>query len=247
MAVFAFVQVRMSSSRLPGKVLKPICGKPMLEQLLLRLKLSQAIDDIVVLTSTDRSDDCIEEFCRIIGQACFRGDLDNVLDRFYQASLVYEPDHIVRITGDCPLIDWGVVDHVVRQHTSSDCDYTSNTLTPTYPDGLDVEVFTQDCLKKMHIDAKKDIEKEHVTYYCYQHPDEFKVQNVSNPLGDFSNERWTVDTEEDFSLVTKIFENLYPKKPQFTFDDIVQMIKNNHAVFSINRHLKRNEGLNKGE
>jgi len=243
MKVLIFLQARTNSSRLPGKVMLDLLGEPMLIRQVERLKNSTSIDGIVVLTSNSASDDELFSVCRDYGVECFRGSLNNVLERFYQAYQVYKPDHIVRITGDCPLIDWTVLDEVVDQHLMNSNDYTSNTLIPTYPDGLDVEVFTKNCLMKMYGAATTNTEKEHVTYYSYSHKDEFKLQNIINPKGDRSGSRWTVDNPEDFLLVKEIYTSIYPNNDKFLSDDIDVYLDKNKSIKYLNHHLKRNEGL----
>lgn len=245
MKVYAFLQARVSSSRLPGKVLKDICGKPMILQQINRLRKCKKIDQIVVLTSSDESDDILYDLCDRNKIKCFRGSLNNVLERFVLACDEYKSECIVRITGDCPLLDWNVVDAVISEHLIGRYDYTSNTLTPTYPDGLDVEVFSQDCLLKMHTLATKPEEKEHVTMFCYTHSNDFKLHNVINIQGDLSDFRWTVDTQEDFEFVTKIYEALYPVNHYFDSQDILEFIIKNKDILSLNSNSKRNEGLYK--
>lgn len=241
----AFIQARMSSTRLPNKVLREILGESILNHLVSRLKNSKTIDKIVVLTSQEASDDAIEVECSQYGYECFRGSLNNVLERFYLASKIYDPKNIVRITADCPLLDWNIVDDIVTKHLEFNADYTSNTIKPTYPDGLDVEVFSLDCLHRMYHKAHKDIEKEHVTYYCYTHPDEFEIKNVENPLGDMSNYRWTVDTEEDFLLVSLVYKNLYTENKKFLSSDIYDLFNRKKDLLKLNNQYERNEGLMK--
>ena len=242
MKIYAFLQARMSSSRLPGKVLKEICNQYMLIQQIARLKQAKLINEIIVLTSTDPSDDILYEVCVKESINCYRGSLNNVLARYFEASEKFKPDHIVRITGDCPLLDWNIVDLVIGEHLNNGCDYTSNTLTPTFPDGLDVEVFTKDCLNRMFNKATTQLEKEHVTYYCYTHKEEFSLHNVVNDK-DQSAFRWTVDSIEDFNFVEQIYNSLYPTKNLFTSEDISKFLLENPNIMDINHHTSRNEGL----
>jgi len=163
--ILAILQARVSSTRLPGKVLKPILGMPMLLRQIERVKQAKLIEQLLVATSDDKSDDPIEQLCRENDIACFRGSLDDVLDRFYQAAKPYQPDHIVRLTGDCPLIDPQLIDEVVVFCLSGDYDYVSNAFEPTYPDGLDVEVFRFPCLQQAWEEAELPSEREHVTLF----------------------------------------------------------------------------------
>jgi len=146
--ILAILQARTSSSRLPGKVLKPILGKPMLLLQIERVRRARKIDKLVVATSNDPSDDGIEALCKQHGIDCFRGSLNDVLDRFYRAALTYNPEHIVRLTGDCPLIDPELVDSIIDMHLEGNYDYTSNAIQMTFPDGLDVEILTIKVLKE---------------------------------------------------------------------------------------------------
>lgn len=243
MKVIAFVQARMSSSRLPGKVLKKIIEKPMLDHLISRLSYSKLIDEVVVVTSDDDSDDAIENLCCELKIKFFRGSLDNVLERFYLASKAYSADHIVRITGDCPLLDSEIVDYIISEHLKSNCNYTSNTINPSYPDGQDVEVFDVATLEKMYIQAESKIDQEHVTFYCYTHPDLFKLNNIKNPRGDFSTYRWTVDNDVDFLFVEKIYEELYQNNKEFNSLDIYKLLDKKPYLSEINKGIVRNEGL----
>ena len=161
----AFIQVRMSSSRFPKKVLQELSGVSMIEFMYDRVQKSELIDQAIFVTSTDLSDDEIVELCKKKNIPYFRGDLQDVLDRFYQASLKYPSRNIVRLTGDCPLIDPKLIDEVLSLHENDNNDYTSNINPPTYPDGFDTEVMTSESLKKMWEVAKTPNDREHVTYY----------------------------------------------------------------------------------
>ncbi len=245
MKIVAFIQARMSSSRLPGKVLKDLFGEPMIFRQIDRLKKSKLLTDIVVVTSLDRSDDILVEECMRRGVQIFRGSLDNVLDRFYQAQQLYVSDYCVRITADCPLLDWDVVDLVVARHVENIVDYTSNTLKPTFPDGLDVEVFSPNLIEKIMSEITTDIEKEHVTYYCHTHQDEFTLLNVNNPNGDQSYYRWTVDNFEDYEFVCAVYRGLYEVNPDFNSKDIMDYLGENEEIYIINKHQIRNGALKK--
>lgn len=239
--VLAILQARCSSSRLPQKVLKDILGKPMLLHQIDRINKSKLIDKLVVATSNDISDDIMEK--RLTGSNIdvFRGSLDDVLDRYYQCALKYNPDYIVRITGDCPLIDWNIIDMVVKKHINEGNDYTSNALEPTYPDGLDVEVMNFTVLKKAWVNAKLPSEREHVTPYIYKNRNLFKIGCFKN-IENLSELRWTVDELEDFKFVKTIYELLYNDNKYFTIDDILKVLKENPEVGQINSQFKRNEG-----
>lgn len=240
----AILQARMSSSRLPGKVLKPLAGKPMLLQQIERINRSKLIDKLIVATSTDYSDDAIVEMCKKNNILYYRGSLENVLERFYQISKKYKPKNIVRLTGDCPLIDSDVIDQVIDCHLKHKNDYTSNTIFPTFPDGLDTEVFTMKTLKIIYQMANRPSLKEHVTLYIHENATEFKIENVAN-VENLSNHRWTVDEPDDYKLVYRIYEALYSEGSYFSLNDILKFLCENTELRKINSDIKRNEGLRK--
>lgn len=242
--ILAILQARVSSSRLPGKVLLPIVGVPMLLRQIERITLSKKIDRLLVATSADSSDDAIETLCRQNKVDFFRGSLDDVLDRFYQAALPFQADQIVRLTGDCPLADPEIIDQTIDFHLSGKYDYTSNCLEPTFPDGLDVEVFRMDCLKEAWKEARLPSQREHVTPFIYQNPSRFRIGHYKNNI-DLSHLRWTVDEEEDFKLVAKIYETLYPLNKNFSTADILDFLEKHPELKTINKKYQRNEGYQK--
>lgn len=239
--VLGILQARVGSTRLPGKVLRPILGLPMIIRQIERLSRVRRIDRLVLATSTDEADDGLAQLCEGHGVCCFRGSLNDVLDRFYQAAGEYVPEHVVRLTGDCPLIDPDLVDRVIACHVGEGNDYTSNTIPPTYPDGLDVEVVRFRCLQEAWKEAVLPSEREHVTPFVYRRPDRYKIGHVRNPV-DLSSLRWTVDEPEDFDVVTAIYEALYPGNPMFTTDDILAHLDRNPALKNANIRYGRNEG-----
>ena len=244
--IAAFIQARTSSSRFPGKVLKPILGRPMLGLEVERVKACQTIDQVVVVTSIAPEDQQIVGLCRQIDVDVFCGSLDNVLDRFYQAARAYKPDHIVRLTGDCPLIDPAVVDRMVRLYLEKKCDYATNCTPPTYPDGLDAEVFSFKALAETKREAVLPSHLEHVTLFIEEQPGRFKTANLACPI-DLSGLRWTVDEPEDFELVRIIFETLYPRKPLFGMEDVLGLLRERPELASLNKKFMRNEGLLKSK
>ena len=239
--ILAILQARMSSRRLPGKVLKPILGRPMLGLQIERLQRVKNISHLVVATSEDGADDVIVNFCQSIRVACFRGSLHDVLDRFYQVAKQYKSQQVLRITGDCPLIDPEVVAAVIEQHLLQDNDYTSNILPATFPDGLDVEIFRFSCLEKAWREAGLSSEREHVTPYIYRKDVGFKVANYEC-AGDYSKMRWTVDELIDFQLVNYIYEALYPQKNDFNMWDILMLLQQNPEWARLNNQIPRNIG-----
>lgn len=240
MRIEAFVQARMGSTRLPGKVLKKVLNKPLLDFLVERLKQSKQIDGIVILTSQKPEDDVIASFCQERKVPCFRGSEEDVLDRYYQAALERRPDAIVRITADCPLIDPDVVDQVIREFRQNylDVDYVTNGLERTFPRGLDVEVFSFKALEQAFKNARRPEEREHVTVYIYRHPEQFRLKNITYTTS-LGHHRWTVDTPEDFTLVRLILEHLYPDKPQFRLKDILTLLAQHPDWVQINAHIEQ--------
>jgi len=209
-----------------------------------RVKRSRLIDRLLVATSIDKTDDPIEHLCLENDIPCFRGSLDDVLDRFYQAARQFEPDHIVRLTGDCPLIDPHLIDEIVTFHLTGDFDYTSNTLEPTYPDGLDVEVFRFSCLEQAWRETNLPLYREHVTLFIWQQAERYKLGSFKSEV-DLSNLRWTVDELIDFKLIEKVYETLHPSNAEFTTEDILAFFDQNPELGNVNTHHERNERLKK--
>lgn len=244
--VTAIVQARTSSSRLPGKVLKEILGKPMILLELERIRQCRYIDEIVLATSLDESDALLAKTVKNAGYPVYLGNLNDVLDRYYQCAKLYSSEHVVRITGDCPVIDPQIVDSVIVKHLQEENDYTSNTLgKTTFPDGLDTEVIRYDALEKAWQEAKLLSEREHVTQYIIKHPEIFKQGSYYCEIKDLGNERWTVDELEDFRFITEVYERLYPSKPNFALKDVLALLAEHPGLRCFNRGFERNEGLRK--
>jgi spore coat polysaccharide biosynthesis protein SpsF len=238
--VVAVLQARTSSRRLPGKVLRPLLGKPMLERQIERVKRANSLSRLVVATSDRSEDDAIAALCGRLGVDCFRGSLDDVLDRFHNAAAPYRPDHVVRLTGDCPLCDPKIIDQVVGRHLEGGFDYTSNALEPTFPDGLDVEVMRFACLEAAWRESILPSHREHVTAFIHTQPERFRLDAVRNDR-DLSDLRWTVDEPEDFDLVEQIYAALSPAKPAFGTADILTLLETRPELRTLNRRT-RNEG-----
>jgi spore coat polysaccharide biosynthesis protein SpsF len=235
----ALVQARVSSARLPGKVLLDIHGEPMLLRVVRRAGCAVSLDDVAVITSCHVDDDAIEEVCLKNKVSCFRGSLDDVLDRYYRAALHFHADVIVRITGDCPLLDPNVVDLVVQGFHEGSYDYFSNVLRCTYPDGLDTEVFHFKTLERTWKEASLKSEREHVTAFIYKHPEMFRLGNMEHPE-DLSALRWTVDTIEDLEFVRAVYSGF--KEDLFGMNEIVDLIGKNPEIAELNMGRQRNEG-----
>lgn len=239
MITAAIIQARMTSSRLPGKVLADIAGRPMLGRVVERVRLASRLDRIGVATSTDPSDDPIAWYCAALGVDCFRGSLRDVLHRFHQAAAWMQASRIVRITADCPLIDPEIIDQVVDRHRSGSYDYTTNADPPSFPDGLDAEVFSSDALEEACHNASLSSDREHVTSYLRSHPDRFRLGVVTHET-DLSAHRWTVDTLDDLAFVRAIYHGMGPFS--FRMQDICEMLQRYPSLRAINAGHRRNEG-----
>ncbi len=218
--MLAILQARMSSTRLPGKVLRPLVGAPMIVRQIERLKRARLLSQIVVATSTEPSDDVLVQVCEAHTIAVYRGDLSNVLDRFHGALTAFgEPETFLRLTADCPLADPDLIDHCIAEHLKSGADYTYNTADWTYPKGLDVEVCKSAALFAAWRETTEPYEREHVTPFIYRRPERFRVHSVRrDPPWPY---RWTVDTPEDFAFVDAVYRALYPHNAEFTTDDVL--------------------------
>ena len=239
--VIASIQVRYNSTRLPGKVLKKICGKPMLELMLERLSKSKLIDEIIIATTINKNDDPIFELAKKLGYKVFRGDENDCLDRHYQAIKNSNGNFICKITSDCPLIDPEIVDKVIGYYFENEkkFDYVSNVHPATFPDGLDVEMFSLATLERAWKEAKNQDEREHTTTYMWKNPSIFKIGSIIMPNGEnlFTKERWTVDYPEDFEFIKTIYENLYKKDKIFLMNEILEFLIKRKDVKKINQHL----------
>lgn len=221
--ILAVLQARMSSSRLPGKVMRPVLGAPMIERQLERLRPCETFDRLVAATSLDPSDDPLARHLESLGTPVFRGALDDVLGRFAAAARAHGPAaHVVRLTADCPLADASVIDACVRLHLATRADYTSNTLQRTFPDGLDVEVMTFAALQAAAAEATDPYEREHVTPYLYRRPERFRLAQLTQSR-DLSDRRWTVDTAEDLLFVERVFAAFAPAGVLFGQDAIAAL------------------------
>lgn len=232
------IQARMGATRLPGKPLLEVLGRPLLSHLIERLKRCQKISGIVIATTDLPQDDPIVSLAKKEGVSFFRGDENDVLSRYYHASKEFDASSIIRITADCPLMDPEVVDLAADLFMNSKSDYISNTLERTYPRGLDVEVFSRDVLDAMNEKATKANEREHVTLYVHHHPELYKMKNFCY-REDASGFRFTVDTQEDFELIRRIFESLYPENPAFLLADMLLLMQKYPKWAEINAHIEQ--------
>jgi spore coat polysaccharide biosynthesis protein SpsF len=231
----AIIQARMSSTRLPGKVLLDLAGEPMLARVVERTRRAQTIDRVVVATTVEPEDEPIVELCRSRGWAVSRGSRDDVLDRYYEAAVADGADPIVRITSDCPLLDPGVIDLVVRRLTAG-VDYASN-INPrrTYPRGLDVEAFPFAGLATAWQEACDPSSREHVTPFFYRHPERFRLALVESDRPASADHRWSVDTPEDYELMRRIAEHF--GKNDFGWLDVLKLLEEHPEWIELNRHI----------
>jgi spore coat polysaccharide biosynthesis protein SpsF len=237
--VIAIVQARTGSTRLPGKVLLDLCGKPMLVREIRRLKRAKKVDDIVIATTQKPEDDRIVSLCRDYGWNFFRGSENDVLDRYYRAALEYHAKIIVRITSDCPLIEPAVVDRIIERFFAlePDIDYVSNVFPlRTFPRGLDTEVMSFSALERCMDEETNPAYREHVTPYIHHHPDRFRISEVNNKR-DLSSMRWTVDTPEDREFVQKVYD--FFKNENFSCRDILKFLDKNPEILDINRNIQQ--------
>jgi len=239
MKVSALVQARMGSTRLPGKVLKPIVGKSMIELLLTRLSKSSELDEIVVATSKDAKNDELQLVVESLGYRCTRGSEKDVLSRFYESAKFIGADVVVRITGDCPLVDSKLVDECIKGYNNSNVDYFSNINPLTYPDGLDIEVISFESIERANNEAKSKFDREHVTPYI-RNSDNFSQSSMQH-TEDLSNQRWSVDEPEDLIVVTNVFEYFSPNI-FFDWKDVLELSRSQPKLFQENQQIKNNEG-----
>lgn len=241
--IAAIIQARSNSTRLPGKVLLKVRGRTLLEILIARLKLSKKIERIIVATTTNTNDKVIGQIAKKMNASVFYGDEQDVLGRFMQAVNKFKVDTVIRVTADSPLLDPKIVDQVLGSYLANKVDYASNVHPPTYPDGMDVEVFSKDALALANRSAKLLSEREHVTPYFYKNPKIFKIFNLRNSKNLFKI-RLTVDDKKDFDLVKAILGNFMPRL-DFSLSDIISFLEKNPSLLKINSAIIRNEGYEK--
>lgn len=232
MRVVAIVQARMGSTRLPGKVLRELAGETMLARVVRRLRGAKLIDEVLIATTDRPNDDSIVEECRKCSVAVFRGDQDDVLDRYFKAAKYTNAEIVVRITSDCPLIDSEIVDKTIQAFMDQSPDYASNTIVRTYPRGLDTEVISMHALRRAWQEARRPYEREHVTPFIIEHPEEFVLLPVAGDQ-DYSAHRWTVDTPEDFEFVQAIYNRLQGK--EFSWHDVLDVLAREPRLLALNR------------
>jgi spore coat polysaccharide biosynthesis protein SpsF len=240
MKIVATIEARMTSTRLPGKVLKPCLGKPMMELLVERVHRSRLIDEIVISTTVNRTDDVLVQCAQDLGVAHFRGSEDDVVARVVGAMEAAQADIVVQLTGDCPLLDWEVIDQLIRLYQANKFDYVSNTTVRSYPRGLDCQVVSLATLQESLRIAKDAPQHEHVCLSIYENPDRFRLFNVMAPPElCYPGQRWTLDTEADYRFLTTVYERLYPQNPAFTSADVLRLLRAHPEIEALNSDIQQ--------
>ena len=244
MKFLVLIQARCGSSRLPNKVMKKFSGKTDLEWVLERVKRSKKIDEVMVITSIEKNNLPLIKLCTDLDTRVFVGSEDDVLDRYYQAARLIQPEYVIRITADCPLFDWNYLDLAIEQ-LEADTDYMSE-LTESFPDGLDIEIMKFSVLEEAWQNAKMASEREHVTLYIKNNADKYKLQNFECPISGIGDKRWTLDEPADLELIETIYEYFISQgKYDFDTENILQFLEANPELNKINSMIGRNEGLKK--
>lgn len=243
MKTVAIIQARMGSTRLPGKVMLPLAGRSVLSHVISRVNACSLVDEVVVATTVHGQDDTIAGEAANCGAGCFRGSEDDVLDRYCRAAQESSAGIVVRITSDCPLMDPAVLGSMLERFArlrddGVKVDYLSNTITRTYPRGLDAEIFTAPALARAGREATLPAEREHVTPYIRHHPELFTLFPFTEGPGDGSS-RWTLDTEDDYRFIQVVFEELYREGEAFGMEDVLALLKENPDLTLINAHVRQ--------
>ena len=236
--IVTVIQARTGSTRLPNKIFLPLAEKPLLFRMHERVAASKLQGTIVIATTTDKSDDKVEELCKEFNLNCFRGHPTDLLDRHYQAAKVFNADAVLKIPSDCPLIDPCVIDKVLKFYLDNSIkfDYVSNLHPATYPDGNDVEIISFEALKNAWVNAKLELEREHTTPYLWENPDKFRIGNVEWETGlDYSmSHRFTIDYKKDYKFIKSVYDELYPVNNIFTLQDILDLLEKKPELKKIN-------------
>lgn len=239
------IQARCGSTRLPNKILKDLCGKPVLQRMIERVKKSKMTDEVMVVTSIEKNNLPVVKLCSEIGTRVFAGAEEDLLDRYYQAARLLKPEYVIRLTADCPCFDAALLDEALFQ-MKKDTDYMG-MLSQTFADGLDIQIIKYPALEKSWHEARHSFEREHVTQYAIRHPEMFNLQDFVSPTGYFGNQRWTVDEPEDFEVVRHIFEHFIGEMgtEDFGYKDILEYMNSHPEVKALNAKFQRDEGLAK--
>lgn len=240
MKVVCIVQARLGSTRLPGKVLKKMCGKTVLEHDINRLKQAKNIDEIVIATTTKKEDDAIVDEAKRLNVKYFRGSEQDVLSRYYYAAKENKADIVIRVTSDCPCLDYKILDNMIKEFLNNldKYDYFSNTILRTFPRGYDIEIFSFVALENAFMNAKLSYEREHVTPYLYNESNNYKI-GYYKYKNDYSKYRVTLDTVEDFEVINKIYNKLYNCETPFLLEEVIKFLKDNPDVVEINDSVEQ--------
>lgn len=240
--IVATIEARMTSTRLPGKVLKAAVGKPMLELMIERLRRVPSLDGIVVATTVNATDDPVAALAERLGVGVWRGSEEDVLTRVLDAAVRHKIDVIVETTGDCPLIDPQAVEECIQAYRAAGVDFAANVLERTYPIGMDTRIFSTAVLADVARRTDDPVDHEHVSLYIYRHPELYTLRNVSAPPALTRPElALTLDTPEDYSLIQAIFEALYPKNPAFALADMLAFLDRRPDIAALNAHVRRKQ------
>jgi spore coat polysaccharide biosynthesis protein SpsF len=234
------VQARMTSTRLPGKVMLPVLGTPLFEYQIRRLQRVKAAEAICIACTTNEIDQPIVELGKRLGAEIYRGPELDVLARYYEAARMLGAEHVIRVTSDCPVIDPNEMSRVIEFYLAriDKLDYASNALARTYPRGMDTEIFSFDALSVAYLEAKEDFEREHVTPFIYRHPERFRMANFYFEL-DKGHYRLTVDTREDFELISRVICALYPANNEFSIHDVLKLLARHPEWLEINAQVRQ--------
>lgn len=240
--IVATIEARMTSTRLPGKVLLPLSGEPNLKRLIDRLRRSAFVDDIVIATTVNAPDDAIVAFAKTVDCKVWRGSEDNVLERVLEAAKSVNADIIVEITGDCPLVDWRHIDRLINLYEDGKYAYTANNMERTFPRGFDVQVFSVKTLEEVNTLTKDPVDQENVSTYIYNHPERYALYNLAAEGKMARRElRVTLDTEKDYELLNLIFEKLLPQNEDFSTEDVIDLFNREPELAQINVDIKQKD------
>lgn len=235
MRTATIIQTRMGSSRLPGKVMMDLGGATVLARVVQRLRRAKLIGELIIATTCEPADDAIVEECGRMGVQFFRGEVKDVLDRYYRAAQHFGAETVVRITSDCPLIEPEITDKAIRTFFDRRPDYASNALERTYPRGLDTEVFTFETLERAWKNAQRPYQRSHVTAYIYENPEQFNIISVKGEV-DYSWQRWTVDTADDLKFIRAVYEFM-DNDPNFSWRDVLSLLERRPELLELNCHV----------
>jgi spore coat polysaccharide biosynthesis protein SpsF (cytidylyltransferase family) len=241
MSVVAIIQARMGSTRLPGKVMAALAGQPLLARVIERAPAIPGVDDVVVATTVEERDEVVVRLAKTLGVDAFAGSPEDVLDRYYRSACQAGAFTVVRITADCPLLDPQASGRALARFLQGDVDYVTNCRPPTYPDGLDTEVFSFTALEQAWQQAQLLSDREHVTPYIWKHPNRFRVANVAHDE-DLSTLRWTVDEPQDLQFVRAVYGHLHHDGRLFGMQEVLQLLRQHPEMSAINQGIGRNEG-----